>query len=65
MSDPRWQKSSFSESGSDSCLEITTGPEDTLHLREGATPETVLTTTPARLRALLTAIRAGTLQPGA
>ncbi|GAA1911682.1 hypothetical protein GCM10009716_22050 [Streptomyces sodiiphilus] len=58
---PHWQKSSFSGSdGSDNCLEAARGPAGSggLLLRESDRPETVLTTTPARLHALLDAARA-------
>ncbi|MFI1052504.1 DUF397 domain-containing protein [Streptomyces griseoruber] len=52
-----WQKSSYS-GGSDgnNCLELASTPT-TLHLRESATPTTILTTTPAALALLLDGIR--------
>ncbi|MBB4892064.1 hypothetical protein FHS39_001064 [Streptomyces olivoverticillatus] len=48
----RWQKSSFSGGGNGGeCLEVAAAP--TLHLRESKNPQTILTPTPAALRALL------------
>jgi hypothetical protein len=53
-----WQKSSFSGMGADNnCLELTTFPHGPA-LRESEESGLVLSTTPARLRALLTAVRA-------
>lgn len=56
-----WQKSSFSGADSgDDCVELaTTCPASTaIHLRESDHPTTRLTTSPAPLHALLTALRA-------
>lgn len=56
-----WQKSSFSGTGDDNnCVELTASPSR-IHLRESETPAAVLTTTPARVRALIAAIRTGAL----
>jgi hypothetical protein len=49
----RWQKSSYSSEGNN-CVEIASGTDGTLHLRESDDPTTVLVTTPARARVLLT-----------
>jgi uncharacterized protein DUF397 len=59
MSGLAWQKSSFSGSGGNGeCLELAT-TANTLLLRESDDPETVITTRPARVAALLFAIKAG------
>lgn len=55
-----WQKSSFSDGNpAGNCLEIaastTIAPH--IHLRESDSPATILTTRPAALRALLTALK--------
>ncbi|MFP3988136.1 DUF397 domain-containing protein [Streptomyces sp. E11-3] len=49
----RWQKSSFSEGGADTCVEVSTDPTGRPHLRESDTPAAVIATTPTALRALL------------
>ncbi|MET9519521.1 DUF397 domain-containing protein [Streptomyces sp. NPDC002994] len=60
MSEFRWQKSSFSEGGAANCIEVAAAPPTHApHLRESDNPATVLTTTPAALRALLCRIKAG------
>ncbi|GAB2877050.1 DUF397 domain-containing protein [Streptomyces mayteni] len=62
MSLPSWQKSSFSgNDGNKDCLELGSpaGQAAALRLRESDDPGTVLTTTPARLAALLTAVKRG------
>jgi hypothetical protein len=55
-----WQKSSFSGEASN-CVNVASAPTGTVLLRESDAPETVLTTTPAALRALLGAIKRGPL----
>jgi hypothetical protein len=55
-----WQKSSFS-SDEGSCVELATIDHSSLAIRESDYPDTVLTTTPHRLRALLHSVRTGTL----
>ncbi|WP_200305943.1 DUF397 domain-containing protein [Streptomyces adelaidensis] len=42
-----WQKSSYSEGGADTCIELATGLVGTSHLREGDTPVTVIAITTA------------------
>ncbi|MFI9104158.1 DUF397 domain-containing protein [Streptomyces fildesensis] len=54
-----WQKSSFSTGGQGECVEIATGAAGLVHLRESDDPQVVITTTPAALRALLRATKAG------
>lgn len=51
-----WQKSSYSLDNNN-CLEIAADIDGIVHLRESDEPGTVLTTTQARLRALLTLSR--------
>ncbi|MGP3971362.1 DUF397 domain-containing protein [Streptomyces sp. 6N223] len=59
MSGNAWQRSSFSGSGGNGeCLEVTRIP-DALLFRESDEPETVLTTHPARVAALFSAIKGG------
>ncbi|GGZ91383.1 DUF397 domain-containing protein [Streptomyces bluensis] len=56
-----WQKSSFSGADSgDTCVELATTPSapTAIHLRESDHPTTHLTTGPASLHALLTALKA-------
>ncbi|MCM2427172.1 DUF397 domain-containing protein [Streptomyces sp. RKAG337] len=59
MSTLVWQKSSFSTGGQGECVEIATGAAGLVHLRESDDPLAVITTTPAALRALLRAAKAG------
>ncbi|MGW7596191.1 DUF397 domain-containing protein [Streptomyces rubiginosohelvolus] len=54
-----WRKSSYSgEDAEHNCVELARTP-DTVLLRESDEPHTVITTTPAALRALTRAVRAG------
>ncbi|MCX4908191.1 DUF397 domain-containing protein [Streptomyces sp. NBC_00878] len=61
MSEPMWQKSSFSgDDANRDCVEVATAPGGgTLLLRESDAPDAVLRTAPASLRALLGAARSG------
>ncbi|MFE9649076.1 DUF397 domain-containing protein [Streptomyces sp. NPDC006365] len=52
MSALDWQKSSFSGDQAN-CLYVAATPTGTVHLRESDTPDTVLTTTPTTLAALI------------
>lgn len=58
MSQPHWQKSSYSEYGS-SCVYLAASPAGSIHLCESETPHTILTTAPERLRPLISGIKAG------
>ncbi|MGA5817697.1 DUF397 domain-containing protein [Kitasatospora sp. NPDC094028] len=58
MSDPDWQKSSFS-SESVNCIELAAAPDSSIRLRESDDPDLILTTSPDGLRALLRGVRAG------
>lgn len=52
-----WQKSTHSEEAS-SCVYLATPSPKTILLRESDEPETVLTTGPAQLAALISTLRA-------
>ncbi|MEV0635211.1 DUF397 domain-containing protein [Streptomyces sp. NPDC050619] len=59
MSQLAWQKSTFSEPGSDTCVEVALDDTRTAHLRESDTPGTTLTSTPSALAALFDGIKGG------
>ncbi|MCZ4099028.1 DUF397 domain-containing protein [Streptomyces sp. So13.3] len=59
MSELAWRKSSFSGGGNGDCVEVAAGDTGLVHLRESDDPLAVITTTPAALRALLRAAKAG------
>ncbi|MEV2212771.1 DUF397 domain-containing protein [Streptomyces sp. NPDC050997] len=56
MTEPIWQKSTYSEEGS-ACVYLATTPTGTILLRESDEPETILTIGPRELHALITTIR--------
>lgn len=60
MSARDWQKSSFSGEGN-ACLYVSSPDAATIRLRESDEPDTILTTTPATLRALIRSAKAGRL----
>ncbi|WKK22003.1 DUF397 domain-containing protein [Streptomyces olivoreticuli] len=60
MHSRNWQKSSFSGEG-DACVHIAATAPGTIHLRESDAPDTILTTTPNKLRPLISRIKAHTL----
>ncbi|MFJ8021073.1 DUF397 domain-containing protein [Streptomyces sp. NPDC096311] len=51
-----WQKSTYSEEAS-SCVYLATTPTGTILLRESDEPETILTTGPDQLGALIATLR--------
>ncbi|MEU1149888.1 DUF397 domain-containing protein [Streptomyces sp. NPDC005863] len=54
MTEPRWQKSSFSEGAGANCVYVAvTDPAGRVHLQESDDPATTLTTTPRALAALI------------
>ncbi len=53
MSEPHWQKSSFSGAPDQNCLYVATAPDKTIRLRESDTPDVILATAPEGLAALL------------
>lgn len=58
MSERHWRKSSYSVEGSN-CLYVAARERDTIMLRESEHPETVLSTTRARLRLFIRAAKVG------
>ncbi|MDT0549228.1 MULTISPECIES: DUF397 domain-containing protein [unclassified Streptomyces] len=60
MSSRNWQKSSYSAEGN-ACLYVSSTDDATVRLRESDEPDTILTTTPAALRALIRSAKAGHL----
>ncbi|MEU0807927.1 DUF397 domain-containing protein [Streptomyces sp. NPDC005970] len=60
MSARDWQKSSYSAQGN-ACLYVSSTDDATVRLRESDEPDTVLTTTPAALRALIRSAKGGHL----
>ncbi len=62
MSEMQWQKSSYSaDAEGNACVELAAQPADVVLLRESDAPGVIVTTTPARLRALLQHVKAGAL----
>ncbi|MFE7119262.1 DUF397 domain-containing protein [Streptomyces sp. NPDC057654] len=59
MSNPVWQKSSFSGSGQDDCVEVAAGLDGSIRVRESDDPEAVLATSRPAWGALLESIKAG------
>lgn len=58
MSEPHWQKSSFSGAPDQNCLYVATAPDKTIRLRESDTPDVILAAAPEGLAALLRLIKA-------
>ncbi|GAA3973633.1 DUF397 domain-containing protein [Streptomyces plumbiresistens] len=56
MTEPTWQKSTYSEEGS-ACVYLAATPAGTILLRESDEPETIITTGPRQLRALIAGLR--------
>ncbi|WP_405614197.1 DUF397 domain-containing protein [Streptomyces sp. NBC_00076] len=56
MTEPTWQKSTYSEEGS-ACVYLASTPTGTILLRESDEPETTLTVGPHQLRALISTLR--------
>ncbi|MCX5560114.1 DUF397 domain-containing protein [Streptomyces sp. NBC_00038] len=56
MTELNWQKSTYSEAAS-SCVYLATTPAGTILLHESDEPESVLTTGPRQLDALITTLR--------
>ncbi|WP_155060797.1 DUF397 domain-containing protein [Streptomyces blattellae] len=57
MTGLRWQKSTYSEGGADTCVEVALDRTGTLHLRESVTPATAITASPTALAALLDSVK--------
>lgn len=56
MSELQWQKSTFSAEAAN-CVYVAASATGTLHLRESDDPDTILTTGPRQLRALIAVLR--------
>ncbi|MET9297600.1 DUF397 domain-containing protein [Streptomyces sp. NPDC003077] len=54
-----WQKSSFSEGGTEACVEISAGPAGTSYLRESDAPTEIIATDSAVLLSLMRVVREG------
>lgn len=61
MTQPGWQKSSFSSGGEGNCIELAAATPHRIHLRESDRPDEITTTTSQELSALLVVIKAGSL----
>lgn len=60
MSHIQWRKSSYSADAPDNaCVELAHAPDASILLRESDEPDSVIRTTPAALRALTRAVKAG------
>jgi hypothetical protein len=62
MTGLRWQKSSYSEGGADTCVEVALDETGTPRLRESASPGTVVTASPSALAALLDLVKSSLRQ---
>ncbi|MEV2210971.1 DUF397 domain-containing protein [Streptomyces sp. NPDC050997] len=58
MSEPHWQKSSYSGGPEGNCLYLAPTPDGTIRLRESDTPDVILTAAPEGLAALLRSLKA-------
>ncbi|MFE7120260.1 DUF397 domain-containing protein [Streptomyces sp. NPDC057654] len=65
MEQLRWRKSSFSEGGTEACVEVAADSSGRARLRESDAPARVVATTPDALRALLRAVKTGSVGRGA
>ncbi|MEU7040456.1 DUF397 domain-containing protein [Streptomyces varsoviensis] len=54
-----WQKSSYSTSGQDECVEVAVGPDGRIRVRESDDPDVVLAASRPAWGALLKSIKAG------
>ncbi|MFE4609375.1 DUF397 domain-containing protein [Streptomyces niveus] len=58
MSALHWQKSSFSGEAN-SCVYLATAEDGTVKIQESDEPDTIVTTTPEKLRAFILGVKAG------
>ncbi|WP_405684363.1 DUF397 domain-containing protein [Streptomyces sp. NBC_00057] len=58
MSGLHWQKSSFSDAGGNNCVEVAVAEGTDIAIRESESPERVVTTNRAALRALVLGVKA-------
>ncbi|MFI0738574.1 DUF397 domain-containing protein [Streptomyces sp. NPDC021100] len=59
-----WRKSSYSQGGTNECVEVAGTPDDLIHIRDSkrtAAPTPILTTHPAAWTAFLSSLRRGAL----
>ncbi|MFC4500526.1 MULTISPECIES: DUF397 domain-containing protein [Streptomyces] len=61
MTQPNWQKSSFSSGGEGNCVELTASAPTHLHLRESDRPDEIATATPRALAHFLRALKSDSL----
>lgn len=59
MSEIQWRKASYSDQNESNCVELAQRDATAILLRESDEPGTVIATTPAALRALTRAAKAG------
>ncbi len=59
MPEPKWQKSSYSGSGQNDCVEVAAAGNRSVRLRESDAPAHVLAPSPAALHGLLAHLKAG------
>ncbi|MFH8746215.1 DUF397 domain-containing protein [Streptomyces rimosus] len=59
MSQLAWQKSSFSEGGADTCVEMALDPAGATHLRESAAPAATVIAGCAAVRCFVRVVKAG------
>ncbi|MFD8970170.1 DUF397 domain-containing protein [Streptomyces sp. NPDC059568] len=53
-----WQKSSYSGTAGN-CIDVAAADDGTIKLRESDSPDTIVTTTPEKLRAFILGVKAG------
>ncbi|MFE2494645.1 DUF397 domain-containing protein [Streptomyces scopuliridis] len=58
MSALNWQKSSFSGEAAN-CVHIAAADDGSIKIQESDTPDTIVTTTPEKLRAFILGVKAG------
>ncbi|MEE1808668.1 DUF397 domain-containing protein [Streptomyces sp. BE133] len=58
MSGLHWQKSSFSDAGGNNCVEVAAAEGTDIAIRESESPQRVVTTNRAALRALVLGVKA-------
>ncbi|SFY17774.1 DUF397 domain-containing protein [Streptomyces atratus] len=59
MPESYWQRSSFCAGGGNNCVEVAAAEGTDIAIRESESPEHIVTTNRAVLRALVSAVKAG------
>ncbi|MFF0744228.1 DUF397 domain-containing protein [Streptomyces sp. NPDC004111] len=54
-----WQKSSFSGGGGENCVEVGTGAEGVIVMRESDDPESIIATSREKMAAFILGVKAG------